>query len=190
MTDAMRIADAHDGMAERFRRRVTDEWEAPRVVEFGTKRWASTPTHHRAWVPHAAEYVMSDVEDGTDVDVVVDLHRLYEAWGTERFDVAIACSVWEHLEHPWIAAREVHDLLVPGGLLLVATHHAFPVHGYPSDYTRWTVEGLTALMEWAGFVTDRCEYLYPCTITPPPEVTRWNPAAPAYLNVEGIWSRP
>lgn len=155
-----------------------------RVLELGTLQWEpGVPTHHSAWLPEGSEHIKSDIEAGPDVDVVSDAHDLRE-FENESFDAVIAVSVWEHLRYPWVAANAAARVLRPGGLLYVATHHAFPVHGYPSDYTRWTDEGLKALFDeplWTDRVAD---YRYPAVITPPPEVTRWNTAAPAYLNVD------
>ena len=53
------------------------ELPAPSVLELGTLQ--SVPgrsTMHRDWVPHAAEFLGTDIEAGPDVDVVADLHRL------------------------------------------------------------------------------------------------------------------
>lgn len=61
-------------------------------------------------------------------------------------------SVLEHLENPQKALKEAYRLLVPGGNILVATPFAFPVHGYPLDFRRWTREGLRSELENAGFV--------------------------------------
>lgn len=158
--------------------------KTPRVLELGTRRWNdAVATHHAAWLPRGAEHVMSDVADGLDVDVVADAHDL-APFKTRSFDAFIAVSVWEHLRHPWVAAEAAARVLRPGGLLYVATHHAFPVHGYPSDYTRWTDEGLKALFDeplWGG---QEASFAFPCVITPPREVRAWNKAAPAYLNVD------
>jgi SAM-dependent methyltransferase len=179
---------ASDDVSPRFVARL-QAIEAPHVLELGTRRWSDTPTHHQAWAPDAATYVMSDVEEGVDVDVVADAHDL-APFDDASLDAVIAASVWEHLARPWVAARAAARVLRPGGLLYVATHHCFPVHGYPSDFTRWTTAGLAVLFEDAGLETIAAGYGYPCTIVPPPEVTRWNPAAPAYLNVAGVWSKP
>lgn len=155
------------------------------VLELGTLQ--SEPprsTHHGEWLPNDVRHVKSDVEAGPDVDVVADAHALLDVFEPERFDAAIAVSVWEHLRYPWECAAQLFAVLRPGAVAYIATHHAFPVHGYPSDYTRWTDDGLAALFEWAGFRVLAKSYAYPCRIQPPIEVTRWNSAAPAFLNVD------
>lgn len=161
-----------------------DTMVAPKVLELGTKQWVpGVSTHHRHWLPDDAVHTMSDVEGGADVDVVADAHDL-APFEDNTFDAFIAISVWEHLRKPWIAADTAARVLKPGGILMVATHFAFPVHGYPSDYGRWTDVGLEALFDAPLWRSQKSQFLYPCTITPPAEVTVWNTAAPAYLNVE------
>ena len=157
--------------------------ENPKVLELGTGRWnRSVATHHGEWVPEGGTHVKSDIFQAEDVDVVADAHDL-APFKNEEFDAFMAISVWEHLKKPWLAAQAAHRVLKPGGILLVQTHFAFPVHGYPSDYCRWTDEGLKGLFdepEWHGQIAGM---QYPCVITPPKEVTVWNKAAPAFLNV-------
>ena len=158
---------------------------APRVLELGTLQ--SEPgrsTHHAAWLPEGSTHVKSDIEAGPDVDVVADAHDLESVFGREAFDVLIAVSVWEHLERPWIAARELHAIMYEGAIAYICTHQTFPIHAYPSDFFRFSDDGLAALFDWAGFEVLAKSYAYPCTIVPPPEITVWNPAAPAFLNVD------
>jgi hypothetical protein len=44
-----------------------------------------------------------------------------------------------------VAAHEVMKALKVGGLLYVQTHQAFPLHGYPLDYFRFSREALASL---------------------------------------------
>lgn len=188
--DAMRIGPTGtDHVTPMFIDRLAT-LERPSVLELGTHRWqGDLPTHHLEWVPQPACYVMSDITKGPDVDVVADAHDL-APFADGAFDAVIAVSVWEHLARPWLAALQVARVLRPGGVAYIATHHCFPIHGYPDDYTRWTTAGLAVLFEDAGLGTVASGYCYPCRIDPGPDVTRWNPDAPAFLNVQGIWEKP
>lgn len=163
--------------------------EAPDVVEVGTKRWFDDPTHHAAWCPQGSTITMVDFIDGQDVDVVADAHDL-APFRDECFDVFMSASTWEHLYHPWIACQAALRVLRPGGILWVATHQTFPIHGYPHDYMRWTDEGIRSMFEWGGFDVLCTELQYPCIITPPKEVTRWNKGAEAFLNVAVYARKP
>lgn len=185
----MRIGTAVDDIAERFRRHLA-AIEAPSVVEIGTRRWdPNLPTHHADWVPHAQPYLRCDVDDGDDVDLVTDAHDL-AGLSDSSWDAVVAVSIFEHLTRPWLAAHAIARVLRPGGAAYIATHQTFPIHGYPNDYWRFSVDALDVLFADAGMVAEIAGYQYPCRIQPGPEVTRWNPNAEAFLNVCGIWSKP
>lgn len=154
-----------------------------RVLEIGTKKWGTDSTHHKHWAP-GAEWVLSDVEPGEDVDVVADAHELEKVFGPASFDSFIACSVWEHLHSPWIAALEVQKILKPGGVFFVQTHQSFPLHAYPHDYFRFSDKALRHLFSWAECETSLD---YPCRIIPPEGVV-WNSGAESFLNV-CVWGR-
>lgn len=195
MTDAANIGSG-DALAALELIRRLDEIERPQVIEVGTLRSdPEFPTHHTAWAPHGS-WLRADAYPGQDVDIVVDAHHLM--WkpggdgrpelGAEVFDAYVACSVFEHLARPWRAMDQAAQVVRPGGLVYVQTHQTFPLHGYPSDYFRFSKEALAVIMEDAGLRVLHAGYLYPCKIVPPPEVTRWNtaPDVEAWLNVEAL----
>lgn len=158
--------------------------KSPKVLELGTMRSdPAVPTHHAAWMPEGGILVKSDAYDGIDVDVIADAHTL-APFEDSSFDAVIAVSVWEHLSRPWVAAEAVHRVLKPGGLVYVCTHQTFPIHGYPSDYFRFTTEAMKVLFGEPLFTGCVSSYQFPCEIIPPPEVVRWNKLAPAFLNVD------
>jgi Methyltransferase domain len=157
--------DPSSDLERRFRARCA-ELPAPVVLELGTLQ--SVPgrsTMHRDWVPHATEFLGTDIEVGTDVDVVADLHRLSDVVGRERFDVILSCSTFEHLKYPTLAAHELMKALKVGGLLYIQTHQSFPLHGYPSDYFRFSQEALASLFgTQMGFEVVATNYDFPARI--------------------------
>lgn len=185
----MRIGTARDDLADRFRRHLA-EIESPAVAELGTRRWdPKMVTHHAEWVPHAQPYLRCDIDDGDDVDLVTDAHTL-DGLDDHSWDAVVAVSIFEHLARPWYAAHAIARVLRSGGLVYVATHQTFPIHGYPNDYWRFSSGALDVLFGDAGLAVESVGYQYPCRIEPGPEVTRWNSQAEAYLNVSGIWRKP
>lgn len=169
-----------------------------RVLEVGTKQAVEgTSTHRQQAFPSVArsDYVMCDVLPGADVDVVEDLHHLPADW-TGRFDAFLASAVFEHLERPWVAAKEVARILKPGGISLVVTHQCFPLHGYPSDFFRFSKEALSLIFADAGLDVVDAAYNGRATITAPPEFVppafhdRWNATWPSYLIVALFARKP
>jgi hypothetical protein len=142
------------------------ELPSPSVLELGTKQ--SQPgrsTMHRGWVPHAAEFLGTDLEPGADVDIVADLHELSRVVGPERFDVVLTCSTLEHVRYPWIVAHQLMKTLKVGGLLYLQTVHTYPLHGYPHDYYRFSREALASLFPASmGFEVVATNYDFPARI--------------------------
>lgn len=71
-----------------------------------------------------------------------------------QFDVIIADQVWEHLDRPYRATRNVLEMLRPGGHFYVCAPFYVRYHAYPVDCSRWTARGLTNLLIEAGFEED------------------------------------
>lgn len=193
MVDPMSLgSDEPHPLADQF---ITDlmAMRAPKVLELGTRRWSDDlVTHHRAWAPDDAQYVMGDVENGTDVDLYADAHDLSPWFEDDDTDAFIAVAVWEHLRFSWVAAQEAFRILRPGGIAYIQSHMAFMRHGYPNDYTRWTSDGLSALFEWAGFTTVGVSMTHRVHLTPLTPVARWNEgaASEAWLCVDGYFRKP
>jgi len=161
------------------------------VVEFGTAQAVpGRSTHSFALFPglDRSQYTMVDIKSGDDVDVVADIHALPAEW-TNRFDICIAGAVFEHLERPWIAAKEVARILAPGGLCYVLTHQTFPLHGFPSDFFRFSTDALALIFSDAGLEVLNVGYAGRTSIIAPPEIVPaeiidiWNEQSPSYALV-------
>jgi SAM-dependent methyltransferase len=66
------------------------------------------------------------------------------------FDVVYSNNVFEHLRRPWIAARNVVDMIRPGGICITITPFSIRYHESPADYFRYTHTGLASLFEDSG----------------------------------------
>jgi SAM-dependent methyltransferase len=95
-----------------------------------------------------SEYIGADVVDGPKVDVVCPLEHL--AFPDTHFDTVLCSQVLEHVREPVTALREIARVLRPSGVLLASTHGTYPYHPHPTDYWRWTQDGLRALFDDAG----------------------------------------
>lgn len=126
-----------------------------RILELGTKRSIlERPTHRKDHFRGYKLYVMSDFQSGLDVDIVADIHTLSERMGEKTYDVILACSVFEHIKYPQLAAHEILKVLTMGGILFIQTHQSFPLHAYPYDYCRFSADALKALFSKSmGFET-------------------------------------
>ncbi|MBH1672493.1 methyltransferase domain-containing protein [Stenotrophomonas maltophilia] len=98
-----------------------------------------------------------DMQAGEGVDQVADIHDLPAEWAG-RFSGIVCSEVLEHVARPWMALPELRRVLQPGGLLVITTLFAFPEHGYPDDYYRYSQSGLRLLLADAGFSDVATEY--------------------------------
>lgn len=98
-----------------------------------------------------------DMQPGHGVDVVADLHELPQEW-TGKFTGVLCSEVLEHVAEPWVALPEIRRVVRPGGFAIFTTLFAFPEHGFPDDYWRYTTSGLTRLLRSAGFTDVHAEY--------------------------------
>ena len=169
---------------------------APRVIELGTLGWnGRPPVHHRQAVVTtnpAATWLGTDIEPGPGVDVVCDAHHLAARFAEEPFDAFMACSTFEHFRRPWIVAAELAKIVKPGGIGFVQTHQAFPLHGYPSDYFRFSLQAMAELFSSdIGWQITLGEYRFPAKILPLTNLGPggWNFEAESWLNVEVVVER-
>lgn len=90
-------------------------------------------------------YVGLDARPGPGVDCVGDVEDLPQV--SESVGTVIAMSTFEHVRHFWRGFDEIGRVLRPDGALIVSCPFYFRVHNYPSDYWRFTPQGLEVLLE-------------------------------------------
>ena len=139
-----------------FIRRHAHRFTGP-YLEVGSKDYGSTQDL-RALFADKGDYVGVDLETGPGVDLVLDLAGdlapIEAALGGERVGTVFCLSVLEHCERPFCMAENLTRLLSPGGHLCVAVPFAFKFHAYPSDYWRFTHEGVKRLFPELVFRPD------------------------------------
>jgi len=115
--------------------------------------------------PAKTDYFPTDLPTGrstSDPSISLRAHKpivhcsIYDLpFAAESFEAALLLNVLEHLSAPSVGLAEVERILKPGGSLLFCVPFAFPLHGLPDDYRRWTSQGLRHELESAGF--ELCE---------------------------------
>jgi SAM-dependent methyltransferase len=74
-----------------------------------------------------------------------------------KFDLIMANQVWEHIDRPHAATRNVWRMLRPGGWFWIAVPFFIPYHAVPVDCSRWSARGLANLLVEAGFAPERVQ---------------------------------
>ncbi len=97
------------------------------------------------------EYVGLDIEEGPNVDVVMDSPYNWTSIEDESFDYIISGQAFEHIEYPWLTMKEIYKKLKPEGIICIIAPSSTEEHRYPFDCYRFFSDGLGALAEWANF---------------------------------------
>lgn len=123
-----------------------------RVVDLGS----GDAPYAALFTRHGCEYVTCDLDGAPDVRI--------EPGRPVPLEPASAAGVvsFQVLEHVWDLdwyLGECARLLAPGGWLLLSTHGAWPYHPHPTDFRRWTRDGLVRELEARGFAVERVEPL-------------------------------
>lgn len=92
------------------------------------------------------DYTGIDMREGKNVDIVANSHNL--PFDDNTFDRIVCVETLEHDDNPFETIKEIKRVLKDGGqVILAASGISFPKHSYPSDYWRFTKEGLGVLLE-------------------------------------------
>lgn len=103
-----------------------------------------------------------DMIPGEGVDAVRDLESIIQLVEFGTFDHIECRSVLEHSKKPWLLARNLEMLMAPDATIDISVPFVWRVHGYPSDYWRFTTEAVRELfpaIEWAALVYATSEQL-------------------------------
>lgn len=173
---------------DQWKLRMAEIEAVPDILLCGAAPWDNNGSpDHRVHCPRG-NWTTTDIEAGEGVELVGDLQSLWQTCD-RRFDGIFCQSVLEHVQRPWVAIHSMSQLLKPGGSLYVGTHQTFPLHGYPFDFFRFSVDALKTMVFDSGLHTEASAYDHPCTITPVENVV-WNPICKAFLGVSICARKP
>ncbi len=128
-------------------------------LEVGSRDYGSTQDLRRLAGP-GAEYLGVDLEPGPGVDLVLDLAgpfgEIDAALAGRRFGTVFCLSVLEHCAQPFAMAENLTRLVQLGGAVCLSVPFAWKFHGFPSDYWRFTQEGVKCLFPRLKFDPEAC----------------------------------
>jgi len=163
--------------------------QAPKIIELGTKQsMVGRSTHRRGIFKNSgvdvSNYILSDFDKGHDVELIADIHKFGEVVPNESVDLIMAYSVYEHLKYPDLCSLNLLKALKVGGYLSIQTHQTFPLHAYPYDYFRFSIEAFEGIFNpLMGCTVVGAQYQYPAVIIPHDPRPVWDTLAESYLNV-------
>ncbi len=104
------------------------------------------------FIARGAQYIGADIDGKPDLligsDGAVPL-------ADESVDVVVSFQVLEHVRDVPAYLAAIKRVLKKDGYLFLSTHGVWPYHPHPTDYWRWTRDGLRVQLEEAGFEIHR-----------------------------------
>jgi SAM-dependent methyltransferase len=96
--------------------------------------------------PVTDETVVSlEIADMPSIDIISTSETIPFADNT--FAAAMTLHVLEHVERPWVVAKELIRVVKPGGTILSTVPYICPVHGFPDHFFSMTPAGLKSLFK-------------------------------------------
>jgi SAM-dependent methyltransferase len=89
--------------------------------------------------------VTLDAVAGPDVDIIGDIHKM--PIEENSFDCVFCTGTLEHVREPRQAVAEIYRVLKPGGIVHIDVPFIQGYHADPSDYWRFTIDGLKLLCQ-------------------------------------------
>jgi SAM-dependent methyltransferase len=115
----------------------------------------------KGYLPGSCKYVGLDYFEtardwyGTTPDVYGDALNI--PLKPESFDVVLLLDVMEHIGDAERLFDQVHDVLKPGGMVIVSVPFLYPLHDEPRDFARYSSYGLHQLTSRHNFTIEICE---------------------------------
>ena len=102
--------------------------------------------NEKKWTYHGL-----DLEEGNNVDIVIENPYDWKEIENETYDVVISGQAFEHIEYFWLTLEQVRRVLKPEGLICIIVPSSGPVHRNPYDCYRFNQDGMKAMAKYINF---------------------------------------
>lgn len=105
------------------------------------------------FAPYVSRHIGVDLVESNNITSIVDIiGSAYKTTLQESFCETVLCTeVFEHLEDPLSATREMNRILKNNGIVILTVPFFWPIHDAPRDFYRYSEYGLRYLFENSGF---------------------------------------
>lgn len=128
------------------------------ILEIGSKFYDKTTFINYREIFPVSDYFGIDMSQGGNVDAVVNitdnLDEIRQAIKRKTFQTIICCSVLEHVDNIFQAARNITSLVEPNGVIFISVPFIWEEHGYPNDYWRLTPNAVRYLFPEFEFIEE------------------------------------
>lgn len=113
------------------------EFKTCTVIDYGCGNMPYRPL----WEPHTQQYLGYDFADNPLADGFLNADGTLPV-ASESADIILSSQVLEHVLDPNKYLGEAFRVLKCGGRLILTTHGVWRYHPDPTDFWRWTCDGL------------------------------------------------
>lgn len=103
-----------------------------------------------------AKYLAADLGEGAEIPIESGKPLPI---ADHSIDFVVSFQVLEHVWNLDWYLSEVKRVLKPDGRLILSTHGTWLYHPHPTDFRRWTVDGLSEELRTRGLIVDKIEGL-------------------------------
>jgi SAM-dependent methyltransferase len=103
------------------------------------------------WAPLVDRYLGVDLAENRSADLHFEGPERRVPLADHTAGIVLSTQVLEHVPSPEAYLAEARRVLRPDGLLILSTHGFWMYHPSPTDYWRWTADGLKLLLERTGW---------------------------------------
>jgi hypothetical protein len=129
------------------------------ILEIGSKQYDQESTVNYKELFTGYEYLGIDLQDGKNVDLVLDLtddtSTIQKKFADQKFNTVICCSVLEHIFNIFQAGKNISQLTHSGGVMFMSVPLVWKFHAYPNDFWRFTPEAIKRLFPEFDFLEDK-----------------------------------
>jgi SAM-dependent methyltransferase len=91
------------------------------------------------------EYIGCDMRMGEGVDQISNAENL--SFNSDSIGSILCLDTLEHMRNPFKVLTEIHRVLKPGGIVIISSLMAGPIHDHPFDYWRFTPKAFETLLD-------------------------------------------
>lgn len=117
------------------------------VIDLGGGK---NPSYNRFWDIKPEKFIRVDINEKAELDIIADLNKPLP-FSNNFADTIFLFNVIYILENPGKILWEINRILKSGGKLFMTSPFIFNEAKEPSDYWRFTSEGLEKLLKESGF---------------------------------------
>lgn len=130
--------------------------------------------------------IAEGLHDQSGIDIFAPLHEIPVEDGD--FDTVVCNAVLEHVRNPQEAVAEFRRVLRPGGILYLVVPFMQPEHLDPTDFQRYTIDGLQELVRLHGFEVVEAQPVHSVYTTLGWIAMEWLAEVPGWRGWLGRWT--